>query len=201
MKRVIFAGMMLCALIIPASCHDDDRMVKMTVTVASVRPYPADANEGIPSCFMKSSNSESWHMVGEIRGFEYEEGFEYVLIVEYKKSPVMQTIVAIMFSCTLREAVSKERREPENIPLQGMYLTVASRKVSGNAAFLYYVKIPPDNEWILFPKIEDFDCVEGYEYRVTAGRKFNGSRAFSPFTRICMAITNKEQKISEGLPE
>ena len=112
MKKLILLLIITCAI----SCDDDNsKEIKKTLIIASKK---ADCVGFIPQkCFIiKENEQQDWkYFYDSISGFEYEEGFEYEILVSEKeiKNPPQD---ASSIKTTLIKVISKIEKTSENLP-------------------------------------------------------------------------------------
>lgn len=122
MKRKLLARVFLFVFIIPllaaitVACSDDDDIPVVMITVASKKGdcyYP----DGVQSeCLLvKEEDAAEWqYFYSPIDGFVYEEGYEYVLLVE--KTPALDEEVVqdgASVKYTLVRVASKVEKESD----------------------------------------------------------------------------------------
>lgn len=199
-KSILFT--LLTLLLGLASCSDDDKKSKeYVVTVASVETLKLSMDE-LPDSpyFVKYEGTEKWQSHEYIEDFEFVEGYEYVIRVrrEYDKS--MEDMAdASLYRYVLVEEISKEIKDSKDIPDQGGWITIASKK-TGDAKFPYYVRNTRKHEWEKAAPMKGFEYEEGFEYSVEVIATYNGLNALPRYTYEYKKTERKEQKDSVGLP-
>lgn len=138
-------------------------------TTLYISPKKTDCTGLMPvKCLqIKFSKEESWqNFSGEIEGFDYEEGYEYEIIVDKIEIPEPPAD-APSFRYVLKEVLEKK------IPV--VILQVANRYTECEDVKIYeclLAKESTENEWKpLNQGIEGFNYKEGYEYELEAEKK------------------------------
>jgi len=182
------------------SCSDDDDETKVfDVTISSVQKV-YDGDFVFSPYFGKQEGDNTWKPFDYIYGFEHEEGYEYVLKVKQEKHPNRDMADAPMYKYTLLEVLSKVKKESENIPMQGIHMTIASKRPQGTDFPSYYVRYR-GGKWIVFEQeIKGLEYEEGSEYSIYAGLTFLGHDATPKYSYSLINTFKKEEKESEGLP-
>lgn len=112
-KRTILFAVAMSVMIIAFAACSSGKTEKLIVASETRTCYGV----GKQQCMLvKSEKSEPWtFFYGNIVGFDYESGYEYVLNVrkEEVKNPPQD---ASSLKYTLVKVVSKERRTSENMP-------------------------------------------------------------------------------------
>lgn len=204
MKKTLHISILIMLIsFLFSSCKDEDNGNEHTykITVASVKPIlnladilDSNSNKATTGYFLKNLEGGEWLENEDIiRGFNHEEGYEYIL--ELKTIVILE---CISYEYELVKEISKIQKDSENIPLQKESITIASIE-TGDETNPYYILM--DSKWIKFPTIEGFDLIyeEGYEYEVTIDCKYNGVNATPKYSFIYAETTKKEKKDSEGL--
>ncbi|MBU3011184.1 DUF4377 domain-containing protein [Polaribacter vadi] len=114
MKRVIY---LICFSICLLSCEDNNLITpEKTLIVASIKADCVGVD--YQKCLLvKENETENWqYFYSSIVGFNYEEGFEYVIKVSERKieNPPQD---ASSIETTLIEIVSKTEKISENLPI------------------------------------------------------------------------------------
>ena len=224
MKKVFYiSALFILAVVFLLSCDDnkDENSDEFLLTVASVKVFNS-IEEILPDILDASEiDSKSTSMVdmsphyyvqyiyhvkpegqGEwemfpylIVGFDYEEGYEYILRVRKEPNELLVPKV------TLLEEVSKVKKDSEDIS-RPWWFTIASKK-TGDEDYPYYIEIANNTStsWTKFPIIEGLQYEEGYEYYIKADCVYNGADAPQKYSFIYKETIKKEKKDSTGLPE
>lgn len=120
MKKVIFMIFITTVLIfLSLACRDskDDESVKIQLIIASdtklaINPVSGELQEYL---LVKSSFDQSWVIFNNIIDhFDYEKGYEYILLVEKKKNNIVASD-APLYSYSLIRIESKLLKESENL--------------------------------------------------------------------------------------
>lgn len=93
------------------SCSDDDEDILMWIASEKTMGFdPVSTNE-YPMLRYKLRESDSWMLLGEsIAGFDYEEGYEYIILVKMEK--IKNSVPDLSGEqYTLIEIISKTKKE------------------------------------------------------------------------------------------
>ena len=204
------------------TCHDDeiyweDDIKTMTLTVGSHGGTSnLDPFDGVHSVlFVKFDGALTWEKLNGIQGFEYEEGYEYVLKVERRRyDPAIQDVGRYYY--IFKEIISKIEKETEGLPVDmwGEYVTIGSKMTriispAGDEVDAYYIKFRSRSqhpEWekietLSLPKFREYE--EGYEYElyVYVEKLWDKEDGVYHMRYVLTYVLEKNKKNSTGLPQ
>jgi len=156
------------------SCDNEDRHNKeMTVTIASEKSLYTGGEMYAPY-FAKIEGETQWTSLEGISGFDFEEGYEYVLRIWREKWHDGEIQDASIYRYKLLEVISRDKKDSENLPVQRFFIHIGPQKVANpTPESTYYVRWNEAGKWNTFPDIEEFDFQAGYEYILLIDRVFN----------------------------
>ncbi len=120
MKRII--SLFIVLLLVLPSCNKQG--VSGTWIIAARYGYSMGMDQMMPHYLVSKADNLNWISVDDIRGFDYEEGFECsvkaVLIVEYIKDPPADGSSRIRYLDGVK-LLKKEKKDSENLPEPGYW--------------------------------------------------------------------------------
>ena len=182
--------------------NEKDRAFNLTIASVKTSIYLDRINN--PLYFAKIHPQDEWVYFDWVKGFDYEEGYEYVIRVWREKWHNGEIIDASIYRYTLLKVISKTKKNSEGPFEEVFFLTVASRKNDDPETMTenpYYVLSPDSSGWDIFPSITGFDYEEGYEYQIFVLRRVETTQSLVKTSYICKEILRKEARDSEGLPD
>lgn len=181
------------------SCSSDNDYNKELILTVASKALLNTGYESSHAYYVKPKGVVDWMPFESISGFDYEEGYEYIIRVSQEKWHDGEVQDAGIYKYAFLRLISKTKKNSENIPAQRFFLSIASKNVTDSevSGHPYYAKMTGDN-WTTFPEIEGFDYTPGYEYVLLIDRKFNDNS-----TEYYSYVETYEQmlKESEGLPD
>ena len=111
-RTIILLSLLLISL---AGC-DRDKTKNINITIASKRAPFVESMINSPRYYVKYDGDQEWSLFySHIEGFDYQEGYEYVLNVKVTtiSDPPMD---ASSKDYKLNHVISREEKESENIP-------------------------------------------------------------------------------------
>ena len=112
----LFKSLLLTIIILFSSCDFNEENIEKTVIIASAKADCIGAFS--QECLLvKGNERQNWgYFYGSILEFNYEEGFEYVLVVSEKKiTDPLQDLSTTQK--TLIRVISKTEKTSENLPI------------------------------------------------------------------------------------
>ena len=205
MKKLILPLILLSLICGITSCEKDlfDRN-RLTLTVASVGRMISPYQIASSLYFVKAHPQDEWVSFDGIEGFDYEEGYEYVIRVKREKWHNGEIMDAGMYRYILLKVISKTKKNSKGPFEEVFYIEVASRKNDNPETMVenpYYARLSPLLDWDIFPSIIDLDYEEGHEYSLLVMRRVETAQSLLKVTYIHKETFKKEAKESQGLPD
>lgn len=172
------------------ACDDNDTDMhnkELIIKIASERLFFNGDGIGYLPYYGKTYYSDQWKSFDGISGFEYEEGYEYVLRIWQEKWHNGEIADAGIYRYKLLEVISKEKKDSEDIPSQTFFLTIGSARMPNPTPEAHYQARIGD-EWKPFPEMNNFYYQEGYEYVLLIERTYNGPSSDPKFNFTCKKI-------------
>lgn len=121
MKKLVYILLFVCAFSL-VSCDELKRETKIYELVVASKKYITPESENKDETFtpehywVKKNGADRWTFFStHIRGFEYEEGFEYEIIVEGKEI-LFPPADGDSMTYSLKKLISKIEKESEGLP-------------------------------------------------------------------------------------
>ena len=112
--------LLLSFLFVFAGCSKDESDEIITLTIASEKRmgYAGWSTNLAPYYLAKNAEDAEWRFFSMyIEGFDYEEGYEYVVEIKVHEDPIDPTLAdQALISYSLHKIISKEKKNSENLP-------------------------------------------------------------------------------------
>ena len=114
--------LLLSFLIVFTGCGKDedekDKIVTLTIASEKRMGYAGWTGSLTPYYLAKNMEDDKWRFFCiYIEGFDYEEGYEYVVEIKVHEEPIDPTLAdQELISYSLYKIISKEKKNSENLP-------------------------------------------------------------------------------------
>lgn len=185
---------LICFTFITSCDNEDGHNKEMIATIASEKSLYTGGEMYAPY-FAKVEGESQWTSLESISGFDFEEGYEYVLRIWREKWHDGEIQDAGIYRYKLLEVVSRDKKDSENLPVQRFFIHIGPQKVANpTPENTYYARWNEAGKWNAFPDIEGFDFEEGCEYILLIDRMFND---IDSGPRISYIYVSTHQKIKK----
>lgn len=114
--------LLLSFFIVFTGCGKDedekDKIITLTIASEKRMGYAGWTGSLAPYYLTKNMEDDKWRFFCiYIEGFDYEEGYEYVVEIKVHEEPVDPTLAdQELISYSLHKIISKEKKKSENLP-------------------------------------------------------------------------------------